>query len=257
MARITHVKAAQQRYKMVPVLDDQGNPTYRTQQLARASKRGKTEYKQQITREDRTSLVPPLTCDHCREPIVIGTPYKWVKTKNTYGGTRHNRHESCPSWQPWELSNSVSARVAQILNDHSVPTDWEVIEDLEAEGQSLAEEVRSLAEEKTEAADSLEEGFGHETSQSAEIREVADSLEGWADELEQIDFPEQPETDCETCEGHGTLLRTTETIDGPEEVETGCAECKGTGQTLNTDALDTWREEAEQALQDAMDNNPI
>jgi hypothetical protein len=57
----------------------------------------------------------------------------------------------------------------------------------------IVEAIRELASEKEEAASNMEDGFGHETEQSNELRETADALEGWADELENISWPDEPE----------------------------------------------------------------
>lgn len=176
MARVTHVKAAQQRYRTVPVLDEAGHQVYRTQNLARPSKKGKTSYQQKVVREDREQPLPPETCGFCHKPIEVGTPYKHVTIKKTYGGVRHVRHAGCPSWQPWELSDALWARVAQIQNDVQ-ENDPETME-------AVIEQIRDLASEKEEAADSLESGFGHVTYQSEEILRTAEELNGWADEIE-------------------------------------------------------------------------
>ena len=43
MPKVNHVKKAQRRYKMVPVLDENGQPAYRTVQRKRPTKRGEVE----------------------------------------------------------------------------------------------------------------------------------------------------------------------------------------------------------------------
>jgi hypothetical protein len=111
-----------------------------------------------------------------------------------------------------------------------------------------------LAEEKGEAADNMEEGFGHETYQSQEIREQADQLESWADEVEQVDIPEAPDTDEVECEA--------EWHEEDEEDRDGdvCPKCGGdTPQMVEADdveggTIDDWKEEARNAAQEAVDN---
>lgn len=59
-----------------------------------------------------------------------------------------------------------------------------------------------------------------------------------ADELEQIDLPEQPDekVECPECSGTGKTYLYTEGPDGPDVIEHDCAECEGTGTV--------WRENA-------------
>ena len=51
-----------------------------------------------------------------------------------------------------------------------------------------------------EKADNIEDGFGHETMQSEELREWADEVESWRNELEDYQEPESddPDFDLET-----------------------------------------------------------
>jgi hypothetical protein len=204
MARVTFVKAAQQRYKTVPVLDSEGNPVYREVALSRATKSGKTSYRQRVTVEDRNQPLPPEKCDFpgCGKDILPGQAYKWIKPKSgPYGGRKRSRHAEHDSWREWEYSNSLSARIAQIC--YNVETaEWETKEDVEQILASAAEEIRELAEEKRESAESIESGFNHPTVVSEELSQMADDLDAWADEVEYTDVPDEPEeTDYEPDEG--------------------------------------------------------
>jgi hypothetical protein len=107
MARITHVKRAQQRFKTVPVLDDAGNQKSTPVMLLRGAELGVAELVQKTTKdgrpivrkltiEDPDQPLPPEECDFCHEPIAVGTAYKY-----TAGIIRRTRHESCPTWPPF------------------------------------------------------------------------------------------------------------------------------------------------------------
>ena len=252
MPRVNHVKKAQQRYKTVPVLDENGQPTYRVLQRKRPTKRGSMESRQRITVADKSQPLPPLRCDFPGCPtgvIVPGEAYKWIKPKSgPYGGSQKNRHESHPSWHQWEYSSSLSARTAQISHDA-----WESFNGAEFESQDdvsavlteVADAVRELAEEKRESASNIEDGFGHPTSQSEELQGTADELDSWADDIENAEVPELPEpgeVDCAECEGEGTVEKDDEEVD--------CAECSGTGQVQgehpSDEQMDAWHDEVEQ-----------
>ncbi|MDE1904874.1 MAG: hypothetical protein KGH75_00300 [Rhodospirillales bacterium] len=257
MARVTHVKKAQQRYVTVPVIDPATGEPVRTPVMKngvqRTTKTGKPVTRTQV-REDHDQPLPLLTCDACREPIQIGTPYKWVEVKRSYGGTRYNRHEACPDWNSWDLSNSLSARLAQIAH-----SGWEAFgdhiaseEDVTSLLEDVANEVRALSEEKAESASNIEDGFGHPTEASEELQQIADDLESWADEIEGADVPELPEpdeVDCDECGGTGTT----------DEGES-CDECGGTGTVTPDEPTDEqmaeWRSEVEDLLS-IIDEAPV
>lgn len=205
MARITHVKKAQQRYERVPVLDEDGQPK-RTPVMDRRTGKQKVSKRgpvfMDVTVDDRTKPKPNLRCDFpgCGvgpQPgqIVPGQAYKHITPKSgPYGGTQRNRHEEHPSWNVWEYSSSLSARIAEI-ESHFDPSQFDNVEDLQSHLDEIAEEIRSLAEEKRESASNIEDGFGHATFASDELNEQADALESWADEVESLEIPEFPESE--------------------------------------------------------------
>jgi hypothetical protein len=59
--------------------------------------------------------------------------------------------------------------------------------------ESAADELEALAEEIREGAQNIEDGFGHETEQSAEMVEKADALDEVVQDLRSIDIDEAPE----------------------------------------------------------------
>ncbi len=215
MARITHVKKAQPRYEQKPVIDpatgEQKQTPVMRNGVQRQNKHGRPTF-MKVTENDLTKPLPLHTCGACGKPIEVGTPYKHISPKSgPYGGATLRRHEACPTWQVWDYSSSLSARTAQISHQGWESLDSALdgatdISDIESVLSEIADEIRSLSEEKAEGASNIEDGFGHPTSQSEELQSIADELESWADDVENADVPEVPEpeeADCEQCEGTG------------------------------------------------------
>lgn len=249
MARVTYVKKAQQRYETIPVLNEDGSPkqvpvTGRDGEQ-KVTKHGRPVFRS-LTVDDKTKPLPLHDCGHCHLPIEVGTPYKHISPRSgPYGGRMLTRHEDCPSWNVWEYSSSLSARLAEVAHNYTQAAESaESAEDVTAALEDAAGSVREIAEEKRESASNIEDGFGHATSQSDELNEIADSLDGWADEIESAevpDFPEPEEQDCEEC--------TEGLIDDPlndgETIE--CPDCDGTGRMTpdepTEEQMDEWRSE--------------
>lgn len=205
MARINHVKKAQVRYESKPVLNDDGTPkvtpVLRKDGTPKKTKKGK-EIVMRVTVDDKTKPKPNLRCGACGKDIEPGTPYKWVKTKSgPYGGSKMNRHEGCPTWKPSELTSSKMAGVyaAQEECDEQIGS-CEDVSSLEELRDSIAEQIRGVAEEYEESAQNIEDGFGHETSMSEELREKAESLNQWADDIEQLTFDDYSGADIDDLE---------------------------------------------------------
>lgn len=199
MPKIITVKKAQQRYAMTPKLNPDGSPVrvpvMQPNGAQKTTKRGEPVFRTPSIRDTSKPLPMPV-CDFCRKTIEVGASYKYVDLVSR--GSRF-RHSGCPNWQPWDLSSSLSARVAQIQHEASVTIDETAdLADVIAETEAVAEEIRSLAEEKRESAQNIEDGFGHPTYQSDELNEIADGLEQWADEVENIQFEEKPGPGDET-----------------------------------------------------------
>ena len=265
MARITHVKRTQQRYKTVPVIDPETGEPKRTPVMRKDGTQKKTRDKHgrpgrpvfmTVTVADKTQPLPLYTCDACREPIEIGTPMKHISPKSgPYGGRKLTRHESCPTWQVWEYSSSWSARIAQATHGFSVDN-AETPEEVQEALDDVAGAIRELAEESRETASNIEDGFGHATQQSEDAEARADDLDGWADEIEQADIPELPEPeeqDCEACEGGGRV----EDVNG-DAVD--CPDCDGSGQVTpdepTDEQMDEWRENVIDACS-IVDESPV
>jgi hypothetical protein len=243
MARTTHVKKAQQRFETVVVLDDEGNPK-KTPVMKngeqKVTKRGKAVF-MTVTVQDKTKPKPPETCTACQKPIEVGTPYKWIQPKSgPYGGRRMARHEGCPSWQVWDYSSSLSAQLARISYDFSSAIDSvESPDDVQSALDDAAASVEEIAEQKEEAASNIEEGFGHATSSSEELADIADQLKDWASEISGADMPDMVECeectdgqkDCDDCEGTGQVdLEECTDCSGTGEIQ--CDNCDGTGEDV-------------------------
>jgi adenylate kinase family enzyme len=236
MARTTHVKSAQQRYETVPVLDDEGNPKkvpVMRNGEQRRTKKGKPIF-MTLTVVDKSKPKPLYTCSACNKPIEIGTPYKHISPKSgPYGGRKMTRHESCPGWQVWDYSNSLSAQLSRISYDFGNAIDQaESPDDVKEALSDASASIKEIAEQKREGASNIEDGFGHATSQSEELESMADDLENWADEVESADVPDLP--DAETV--------TKYFVNGPD------------AQSLDEDGFET-QEDAENALEQHLAEN--
>lgn len=253
MARVTVVKHARARFEMVDKVDPATGEPVRVPVMKKDGVTQKTTKSgalvfRTLSVQDRSKPLPNYTCGKCGVEIKPGMPYKWIEPKMR---GLMVRCENCPNWNYWEYSDSLSARVAEIQSNaaDALGVDFEDRSELEGILQEIASEIRSLAEEKEEAASNMEEGFGHSTYQSDELNEQAEQLNSWADEVESVDIPDMPEPeeqDCTECEATGE-------IDG----ET-CNTCSGdktlTPEEPTDEQMDEWRDEARQAAQDAVDN---
>jgi hypothetical protein len=273
MARTTHVKKAQQRFETVVVIDPETGEPKRTpvmktvkdhdtgelKQVQKTTKKGKPVF-MTVTAQDKSKPKPPETCTACRQPIEVGTPYKWIQPKSgPYGGRRMARHESCPDWNVWDYSNSLSAQLARISYDFSQAIDGaESPDDVQSALDDAGTAIEEIAEQKREGASNIEEGFGHATSASEELEEVADQLEEWASEVTSADIPDIPACEdctdgqkpCDVCDGTGVVDdEDCAECDGQSEVE--CDTCNGDGEDL-----DTWHDDLADALT-IVDESPV
>lgn len=253
MARTTYVKKAQQRYATVPVIDPetgqqkqtpvmktvrvrQEDGSYVEETRQKTTKHGRPVF-MKVTRSDKSQPLPNRTCEKCSIEIEVGQPYKHITPKSgPYGGRTRFRCGKCPNWQVWEYSNSLSAQIERVTTEaYDAIDSADDADEVSSALSSAAEGIRELAEEKREAAQNMEDGFGHSTSQSEELAEQADSLDSWADDIENADvpdFPEPEEQDCEECGGSG---------------EVKCSECSGEGSVTpdepTDEQIDQWRDE--------------
>lgn len=202
MARVTSVKKAQQRFKTVPVLDSAGQPltipVLRRDGSPKKTKSGR-EITRRLTVEDRNHPLPNRKCDKCGKEIKPGDPYKWTKPKSgPYGGSMRVRCAACPTWRPSETTSSPALGTlyaAQEAFDDAL-ANVESVDDIRSALEELAEGVREAGQVYEESADNMEQGFGHETSLSEELKEKAEALSSAADEIENADLEDWDEDEA-------------------------------------------------------------
>lgn len=155
----------------------------------------------------------PLRCEACGKPINIGDSYKWVapRAHRAARGHKRNRHTTCPGWKASELTSSphlASIYAAQETAetdlagiDVSTPEDTTAaVERLCEIAEAFADGIMEASESYGESATNIEDGFGHETYQSEELREKSEAIEGWAEEASQYDPDEfDEELVCAEC----------------------------------------------------------
>lgn len=272
MAKVVHVKKAQQRYKTVPVIDPATGLQKQTPVMKgdkqKTDKQGNPVFRKQ-TKDDKTQPLPPYNCGACSKPIEVGTPYKHVSLKSgPYGGTTLRRHEGCPNWKQSELTMSKMSGVYAAQEDFEDRIDdCNSVEDLEALRDDVAEQIKAVGEEYGESADNIEDGFGHETYVSTELREKQEALEGWGDDIESVSFDEVP--DCETCDGRGHLAADSPGLDMEsltdeqktlldDTGEIDCEDCEQTGKAVEgSEQFDEWLDEQRESLRTVVDDCPI
>ncbi len=220
MPRIT-VQVARQRYTRVPVIDPATGEAKKIQ-VNRQRKRGDRPIYKAVMANDKDQPLPPRKCERCGNELTVGEKYKSIGIKRQFGGIVRYRCMACPNWQPWEYSDSLSARIMQIQNETVDSTGWED-GDAESRAGEIAEMIRELASEKQEALDNMPDGL----RDASEYAEIPDELESWANEIEQAgtehDYPEAEDEDSDPTE----------------------------------EAVEEWRENAQQAIQDALDESPL
>lgn len=262
MPKITHVRAAQQRYEQIVVTNPDGTPkqvpvmsSHTGQQ--KVSKKGPVFLT--VKFDDKTKPKPPLRCDYCGKDIEIGTPYKHVTPRSgPRGGQQRNRHELCPTWRPSQLSSSKMAAImaAQEALDDTIGQ-AETFDDIQQLVADVAQAARDVSMEYAESADNIEAGFGHEIEKSSELREKSEALESWADELESAlsGEDEEPTVDHKMwtiCDSDGIQLRDTDEFDDEDSAETALAEY-ATENDVDPDLLHVEENDADEPNQEETD----
>jgi hypothetical protein len=175
----------------------------------------------------------------------------------------------------WEYSSSLSARLAQVAHYFWGSIDSaESPDDVSAALEDASQAVKDIAEEKRESASNIEEGFGHETSSSQELNDVADQLDDWADEITQADIPDLPDvemryfvttgggaiSDLFESEGYESEMDAEQALamhrddEGTEDDEFEIEEIEPEAPT--EEQMDEWRSELQDALT-IIDESPV
>lgn len=227
MARVTHVKKAQQRYATVKVLDDAGNPI-RVPVISKRTGEQKVSKKGPVfktkTVADKTRPLPNYRCGKCDVEIKVGDPYKWCKPKSgPYGGSMRVRCAACPTWTQAELTSSAFLAAIYAAQDAAQDAlrnwDRETLDDLVNALSDYAEGLREAASVRTEAADNMEDGFGHSTSMSEDLRAEGEQVEYYADEVENGDLGEEWDEDAAKGEVIDEHVWDVDLPDGPPSVD--------------------------------------
>jgi hypothetical protein len=159
----------------------------------------------------------------CGKTIERGDRYFWWSNRapGMRGGQKHFRcYDHFPTvaertpgrrGQLYGIQESVETSAAALTAAISVDGDevsCPVVSDFQGVAEEAAGELRGLAEELQEGATNIEEGFGHPTSQSEELAEKAEELEGVCTDLEDLDFEEAPEREDDlTDEAYTEILQ--------------------------------------------------
>jgi|SRR5579872_1480327 len=271
MPRVQHVAKARQRYQPRPIIDPETGQQKRVPVMKgdkqATDKHGKPVWRK-LSEPDLDHPLPLRKCDApgCPEPdalIQVGTPFKWISIRRAYGSIEKYRHESCPTWQVWEYSDSLSARISRIQHDAGLDLANADDEDGFVDAcATAADAIRELADEKEEAGQNMEDGFQHETEQSADLKDIAEQLREWAEQVEDaygqtgIDEPEPEPENCPACSATGRV-ETDESAPGTEP----CDECGGSGEVTpeepTEEQMDEWRSGVRDAIQEIIDNSPV
>jgi chromosome segregation ATPase len=120
--------------------------------------------------------------------IEVGSSYLWMNPR--YRG----KMVTCPV-HPFKGSQMTGGKLSGVyaanedleetMSHFGEPMEAGDLDSLAEAVQSAADEVRTVAEEYEESATNIEDGFGHETFMSSELREKAEEVEGYASELEE------------------------------------------------------------------------
>lgn len=138
-------------------------------------------------------------CQKCGRRIEVGETYREVRMKRQRGGVTWRRCSTCPRWKPSELTTSefLATLYAAQEDEPAVNIDPEdrdaTLADLEALRDHYADAARQAAQVRIEAADAMEDGFGHETETSQALRDTGDEVDGIADEIEGVDLDWDPD----------------------------------------------------------------
>lgn len=132
-----------------------------------------------------------LTCGKCGDKIKPGDGYRWWANRapGQRGSVRRIRcmKQGCTP----TTAERTPGRRGQLMGiqedlDKALGSAT-TIEDLGSVRDDAASQLRDFGQEFADGADNMEAGFGHETYQSAELREKAEAIEAIADEIEGLE----------------------------------------------------------------------
>lgn len=273
MPKVTPVKSAQQRYETKPVIDPGTGEQKRTPVMnkrtgeQKRTKSGRLVFMDVTERDlDRPKPMPNCDAKVCKVALVrdgdktirVGDAYKHMSPKSgPYGGRTLSRHAECPTWQVWEYSQSLSARIAEAVhNAEEALSDVENEDGVQEVIDGLVEEIEGFAEEREDSASNMEDGFGGPTSASEQLTEDAEALREWVEDLHGLTIPSLDDFDCDTCGGSTDVecgaCNGTGKVENDDGDEEDCTECSGSGELDCVDCdgdegkdVSAWRDDVE------------
>jgi len=146
----------------------------------------------------------PRRCTSCGKAINPGDSYKWFANRVGRMSMRKDYCADC-TIRPSAMTTSPHLQTIYAGQENAEDAlgklgDEASLSDIAEAVRGYAEALREASESYGESADNIEDGFGHETYQSAEIREkseacesAADTVESMADDIESMDDPDADE----------------------------------------------------------------
>ena len=165
-----------------------------------------------------------------------------------------NRHEECQGWKQSELVSNEKASALMATEEDSeeqlvainFPTTIveakETFDKFVEIRDNLEEQIQEVVAMYEESADNIEDGFGHETSQSDELRECAFEVDSFADDVASIEIEEPEDFVSGLMDIHQTPDDLTDADDISEEIE---------------DHLEAWSEEQIESFRDTFSAMPL
>jgi hypothetical protein len=149
-----------------------------------------------------------MVCQHCSKEIEVGQAYYyWSRHRSPKSFT----HVECGAPSPTMLSSAKTAVIEEAVGavdltswDPTVPSDWDGnpasldvgFDDVVSMLTEIADVARDVGSEYESGVDNMPEGLQQGSTGEA-MREVAQELESWADDLESFEpnsnEPEWPE----------------------------------------------------------------
>jgi hypothetical protein len=128
-------------------------------------------------------------CGRCGAKIEIGDAYRWYKINFGVKQTRCMGDDCYFRSSEMTSSDKLSQLYGAQESAQENISDWdsEELEDLKSILEEAASEIRQVGEEYQASADAIHENFS-ESATADECEEKAQECDGWADEIESVDF---------------------------------------------------------------------
>jgi len=193
-------------------------------------------------------------CLQCGFAINIGQGYQWVKPR--YGG-RKVLHTTCRRFKGSEtISNDKLSTLAAYIEDAEDELNELDLDEASSFLQMVADNIREVAEMYSDAKDAIEDGFGHETSQSEEMGDYADQLEEFASDVEGTDIDEWDESAYED-EWQAIEAGDEYALEEFENINEQAEAINAARETFMDEKRNEWEEEVRSALSDAISASPL